>query len=85
MSRDKWDFNAWKEAGLEGLEVFYPSHNEAMRQELLQLAREYVFFATGGSDTHGDKSGRSSKPGVEIPQKYYEVLLETFGLKGGGK
>ena len=75
---DHWDFPAWKEAGLDGIEVFYPAHSFSIRQELLHLADKYGLFATAGSDYHGPKGGRSSTPGIQIPQNHYNKLLSTL-------
>lgn len=69
-----WNFPAWTEAGLDGIEVFYPAHTHTMRQELLAIARKYGLFATCGSDYHGPKSGRITAPGMEIPQNHYDIL-----------
>ncbi len=40
--------------GLGGLEVNYPSHTDADREELLGLCYRYGLLPTGGSDYHGD-------------------------------
>ena len=73
-----WDFPAWKEAGLDGVEVFYPAHTFTMRQELLALADKYGLFASAGSDYHGPKSGRVTRPGMQLPQKYLNALLHRL-------
>ncbi|WP_428897512.1 hypothetical protein Dip518_001303 [Parelusimicrobium proximum] len=78
LTKDVWDFKSWTDAGLDGIEVFYPSHREAMRQELLSIAREYNLFATAGSDNHGPKSSRDSRPGMEIPPLYYDMLIKRL-------
>lgn len=75
---DHWDFPAWKEAGLDGIEVFYPAHSFTIRQELLHLADKYGLFATAGSDYHGPKGGRSSTPGMQIPQNHYNKLMSAL-------
>ena len=72
---DHWNFPAWKEAGLDGIEVFYPAHSFSIRQELLHLADKYGLFATAGSDYHGPKGGRCATPGMQIPQNHYNKLL----------
>ncbi len=38
--------------GLDGIEVFYPSHNEQRRALLLQWAGELGLLVSGGSDSH---------------------------------
>lgn len=73
-----WNFPAWKEAGLDGIEVFYPAHTYTLKQELLKIARKYDLFATAGSDYHGPNSGRNSSPGMQIPQPYYDRLLRKL-------
>ncbi len=73
-----WNFPAWKEGGLDGVEVFYPAHTYSMKQELLKIARKYDLFATGGSDYHGPNSGRNSAPGMTLPQPYYDRLLHKL-------
>jgi predicted metal-dependent phosphoesterase TrpH len=41
------------EAGLSGLEVYYPEHSRADVKRLLRLCRRYDLIPTGGSDFHG--------------------------------
>lgn len=78
LVQDVWNFPAWKEAGLDGLEVFYPSHSYTMKQELLKIARKYDLFATGGSDFHGPHAGRITSLGMSIPQPYSDRLLRKL-------
>lgn len=44
--------------GLEGIEVFYPTHNDADKEYYLGLTKKYNLLATGGSDFHGEASVR---------------------------
>jgi len=44
-------------AGLDGVEVFHPDHDEAERNQLLAVARKLGLAATGGSDDHGELTG----------------------------
>ncbi len=78
MVTEQWDFPAWTQAGLNGIEVFYPAHSFAMRQELLYLADRYGLFATAGSDFHGPKGGRTVAPGMQIPQNHFDRLLSKL-------
>lgn len=80
LVKEYWDFKAWVDAGLDGIEVFYPSHNTFMIQELLSIARQYNLFATAGSDNHGPTSGRTPKPGMEIPPQYFEQLMKGLSF-----
>jgi predicted metal-dependent phosphoesterase TrpH len=50
-------------AGLAGLEVDHPDHDEAERARLRVLAADLGLVTTGGSDDHGDLTGH--RLGVE--------------------
>ncbi len=78
LVQEVWNFPVWKEAGLDGLEVFYPSHSYTLKQELLKIARKYDLFATGGSDYHGPHAGRISSLGMNIPIPYSDRLLRKL-------
>lgn len=41
------------EAGLEGLEVYYPDHTPAMVTHFLEVAARHGLLVTGGTDFHG--------------------------------
>ena len=43
----------WVELGLEGIEVFHPSHSEEDYQNALRFATKHKLIVTGGSDFHG--------------------------------
>ncbi len=47
--------------GLDGLEVYYPTHSSAMRRKLLKIAKRYDMIVSGGSDYHG-----SIRPGTDM-------------------
>jgi len=78
MVSEVWNFRAWREAGLDGIEVFYPAHPFALRQQLLAMARKYGLFCTAGSDYHGPRGGRTASPGVEIPKTHYDKIYQVL-------
>ena len=43
--------------GLDGIEVFHPSHQPAQMEYYDQLADRYGLIKSGGSDSHGDSEG----------------------------
>jgi predicted metal-dependent phosphoesterase TrpH len=45
------------QAGLSGVEVAHPDHDELKRQQLRALASQLGLAATGGSDDHGQLTG----------------------------
>ncbi|HUN36225.1 MAG TPA: PHP domain-containing protein [Trebonia sp.] len=61
-------------AGLAGLEVYHPDHDEPQRARLLSLAASLGLVATGGSDDHGtfNDSGLGSQ--ATPPQSYERIL-----------
>jgi 3',5'-nucleoside bisphosphate phosphatase len=52
MGRDE-DIPTLLEWGLDGLEVFHPDHNHAMKNRYANLCADRGIIATGGSDYHG--------------------------------
>jgi predicted metal-dependent phosphoesterase TrpH len=62
-------------AGLTGLEVYHPQHDERERARLSQLAASLDLVVSGGSDDHGSLTG--FRLGSEIaPDGSYEALVE---------
>jgi predicted metal-dependent phosphoesterase TrpH len=65
-------------AGLCGIEVFHPDHDEAERARLTALAQSLGLVATGGSDDHGSFNAHGL--GAETtPAEEYELLLALAG------
>jgi 3',5'-nucleoside bisphosphate phosphatase len=66
------DIAALAAAGLDGVEVYYPTHTEQQRAFYRELARGHGLLITGGSDSHGphhelarvDPQDLSIAPGV---------------------
>lgn len=54
-----------KEAGLDGVEVYYSQHTPEQTAQYLEIARELGMIYTGGSDFHGDP-----KPHVHLGVVY---------------
>ncbi len=51
------------ERGLDGLEIYYPSHPRKMQKKLHRLAEQYNLLKTGGSDYHGGNRPNSGLAG----------------------
>lgn len=67
------------QAGLMGLECYYAEYNDATRQELVELAKQYGLIQTGGSDFHGlNRMGHMSALGeANVPIEVVEKLKEA--------
>ena len=51
-------------AGLDGIEVWHPSHDASLVAYYERLARDYALVATGGSDFHGHRAGDEKRFGT---------------------
>ncbi|MBR2216530.1 MAG: PHP domain-containing protein [Selenomonadaceae bacterium] len=68
-----------RDIGIEGLEVFYPQHDEADVVRYLHLAEKYHLQITGGSDFHGFTSRHPTELGVfTIDDSYAEKLYRPL-------
>lgn len=46
------DIAALAAVGLDGIEVYYPTHDAATRERLLAAAQRHHLLVSGGSDSH---------------------------------
>ena len=60
------DVAAMAAAGLDGIEVFYPTHSAEQRSLYLELARRHGLLVTGGSDSHGPKDALARVDPAEL-------------------
>lgn len=64
------------DAGIQGLEVYYPGHTEEHRQVLLSWAEIHGLFVTGGSDCH---DAIERPPGVSgISESEFTIFKEAI-------
>lgn len=71
-------FGSLLEAGLMGIEVFYPSHTPEDRYEYIKLAREHNLVITGGSDFHTATSAiRIGSGNADLSLETIEFLRKT--------
>lgn len=65
-------------AGILGLEVYHPTHNELQVEKYLNMAEEYQLLVTGGSDFHGVPTRFPEKLGLfTIPASLAKKLNEA--------
>jgi 3',5'-nucleoside bisphosphate phosphatase len=69
-------------AGLGGLEVFHPDHDQAERLRLSALAASLGLVSSGGSDDHGRLTGHRLGCETTAPGEY-ERLMSLAGGKQG--
>lgn len=63
-------------SGLEGLEVYYPEHSQALINFYLDLAGIHNLLVTGGSDCHGDAKPEIRIGSIKIPYELVEKLKQ---------
>ena len=61
-------------AGLDGLEVYHPSHEPEQVAEFERLAEESGLVRTGGTDYHGDREGEMMPGTLHLDQSLLEML-----------
>lgn len=69
------------EAGLEGVEVYHPDHDRRQVERYLELAERLQLLVTGGSDSHGDVTLRSTTSGqCGLDRRRFEMLAHRLGI-----
>jgi len=70
-------------AGLDGMEIFHPTHTQTTRKRYRQIAQRHGLFMTGGSDSHNRK-GRYGDIGQEkVPYEYLASMKEAWQKRAG--
>ncbi|WP_250277939.1 PHP domain-containing protein [[Clostridium] colinum] len=71
-----------KNAGLKGIECYYPSNSLKQTNFLLSLAKKYDLKVTGGSDFHGDNRPNVSLGNIFLNKQIdYKILEDLKTLK----
>jgi 3',5'-nucleoside bisphosphate phosphatase len=69
-------------AGLDGIEVYYPTHSNKMKKKLRALAEKNNLLLTGGSDYHGDVRPATTLAGggnIFVPPELLLKMKERVG------
>ncbi len=64
--------------GLEGIEVYYPEHEEDDIEFYLYLSKKFNLVPTGGTDFHGDVKPNIKLGMLDIPFEIYKGLEERW-------
>ncbi len=72
---DEADIVAMAAAGLDGIEVYYPSHTPEQQRFYATLATRYNLLVSGGSDSH-----HPQQPLAQVPRELVRPLLERLGV-----
>lgn len=70
------------DAGLEGIEVYYPDHTPQVTLHYIRLAERYNLLMTGGTDFHGAAIGSKAPLGSQyVPTDVVEKLKARHAEK----
>jgi 3',5'-nucleoside bisphosphate phosphatase len=72
-------------AGLAGLEVDHPDHDEAERARLRAIAADLGLVTTGGSDDHGDLTGHRLGVETTSPAAFEQLTARASGDAESGR
>jgi predicted metal-dependent phosphoesterase TrpH len=62
-----------KAAGVDGVEVIHPGHDDKAIRRIRALARTLNMLPTGGSDWHGDRTAHGVRAGLgslQVPESW---------------
>ncbi|MBI3291764.1 MAG: PHP domain-containing protein [Elusimicrobia bacterium] len=62
------------DAGLMGIEVYYPEHSPVVIDHYRQIAARHHLLVTGGSDFHGPGTGRDRLGSVVVPPEVLAAM-----------
>ncbi len=67
--------------GIDGLEVFYPQHDQEDTERYMELAKSYNLLMSGGSDFHGIPSRFPNELGIftiedSYAEKFYQEIKQ---------
>lgn len=64
--------------GLDGIEVYYPQHDESATERFLGLAQRHALLVTGGSDDHGDVNEGRLMGQIRLEQAHVARLRDAM-------
>ena len=67
--------------GLQGIEVYYPSHAPQTVKKYLKIAKKYDLAVTGGSDFHGERKIDTPIAKVTVPGDLVSKLKQRCRLQ----
>ena len=70
------DVAAMAKAGLDGIEVYYPTHGAEQRALYTELAQRYGLLITGGSDSHHPRQPLAAWP-IAICQAFLDRVRDA--------
>jgi predicted metal-dependent phosphoesterase TrpH len=67
--------------GLQGIEVYYPTHSRAEFNYYVYLAKKYNLLITGGSDFHGERKPDIDLGCLPVPARLLTPLYQYISIR----
>ncbi len=64
--------------GLDGIEIFHPTHKAVERKRYRRLAEKLGLVCTGGSDSHNRKGRYGDIGDQKVPAEYLDVMRDVW-------
>ncbi len=64
------------EYGLQGIEVYYPTHQPEVVKKYMRIAKKYDLVVTGGSDCHGNRKPDIALGNIRISDDLVDKIKE---------
>lgn len=65
-------------AGLDGIEIYHPSHSNTLIKDLLIYTKKHNLLNTGGSDFHGNNLKKSTVGSLRVDYDYFKKLKDSL-------
>ncbi len=79
--KDEW-ISRLANAGLDGLEVYYPNCSDVVTQFYARIARKYKLLMTGGSDAHGTVKAYTHIGKNRVSYETVEAMKDKVRARG---
>ncbi|MDP8260614.1 MAG: PHP domain-containing protein [Candidatus Gygaella obscura] len=77
MLQKNGSIDALIDAGIKGIEVYYPEHRKKQIKEFLGIAKRNNLLVTGGSDCHGNAKSSKLIGRIRLPYSFVEELKKN--------
>jgi hypothetical protein len=67
-----------KEQGMDGIEIYHPTHNRSDRQRYRKLGKKLDLFFIGGSDSHNRKGRYGDIGDQRVPYHYLDDMKDYW-------